>query len=59
MGTILNTEWEAVPFYRYTIRTSDAGFAGTSANLPTGAGQTQFQSRRCNIPSPKVVLKAT
>ena len=41
MGTILNTEWEAVPFYRYTNQNfQTAGFAGTDANMPTGAGQT-------------------
>ena len=61
MGTILNTEWEAVPFYRYTNQNfQTAGFAGTDANMPTGAGQTQFHNVGVAIfPSPKVVLKAT
>jgi len=61
LGTILNSEWEAVPFYRYTRENlQTAGFAGTDANLPTGAGQLQFHSAGIAIfPSPKLVLKAT
>jgi hypothetical protein len=61
MGTIINTEWEAVPFYRYTNQNfQTAGFAGTDANMPTGAGQTQFHNIGVAIfPSPKIVLKAT
>ena len=61
MGTIIGTEWEAVPFYRYTNQNfQTAGFAGTDANMPTGAGQTQFHNVGVAIfPSPKVVLKAT
>ena len=61
LGTILNSEWEAVPFYRYTrenLQTS--GFAGTDLNEPTGAGQLQFHNAGVAIfPSPKLVLKAT
>jgi hypothetical protein len=61
MGTILNSEWEAVPFYRYTYENlQTGGFAGTDANLPTGAGQRQFHTVGLAIfPSPKLVLKAT
>jgi hypothetical protein len=61
MGTILNTEWEAVPFYRYTYQNfQTAGFAGTDANMPTGSGQMQFHNVGIAVfPSPKVVLKAT
>jgi hypothetical protein len=61
MGTILNTEWEAVPYYRYTNQNfQTAGFAGTDANMPTGAGQTQFHNIGVAVfPSPKIVLKAT
>jgi len=61
LGTILNSEWEAVPFYRYTRENlQTAGFAGTDANLPTGAGQLQFHSAGIAIfPSSKLVLKAT
>jgi len=61
MGTILNSEWEAVPFYRYTYENlQTAGYAGTDLNLPTGAGQRTFHTAGFAIfPSPKVVLKAT
>src|SRR5262249_33957263 len=60
MGTIINSEWEAVPFYRYTIENlQTAGFAGSDINAPTGAGQLQFHTAGVAIfPSPKVVLKA-
>ena len=61
LGTILNSEWEAVPFYRYTLQNlQTGGFAGTDANMPTGAGQTQFHTAGIALfPSPKLVLKAT
>jgi hypothetical protein len=61
MGTILNSEWEAVPFYNYTYENfQTGGFAGTDANIPTGHGQLQFHTMGVAIfPSPKVVLKAT
>src|SRR5260370_35320593 len=39
LGTILNSEWEAVPFYRYTYENlQTGGFAGTDPNMPTVAG---------------------
>jgi hypothetical protein len=61
LGTILNSDWEAVPFYRYTYENlQTGGFAGTDANIPTGAGQRQFHTAGLAIfPSPKLVLKAT
>jgi len=61
LGTILKTEWEAVPFYRYTYQNFQTnGFAGTDLNTPTGAGQTQFYTAGVAVfPSPKLVLKAT
>jgi hypothetical protein len=61
MGTILNTEWEAVPFYRYTYQNQQTGgFAGTDLNLPTGQGQQQFHTAGVAVfPSPQIVLKAT
>jgi len=61
LGTIINSEWEAVPFYRYTRQDfQTAGFAGTDDNTPTGAGQRQYHTAGVAVfPSPKVVLKAT
>jgi hypothetical protein len=61
MGTIINSEWEAVPFYRYTYQNfQTGGFAGTDLNMPTGAGQMQFHNVGVAVfPSPKLVLKAT
>jgi hypothetical protein len=61
MGTILHSEWEAVPFYRYTYQNFQTpGFAGTDLNTPTGAGQMQFHNIGVAVfPSPKIVLKAT
>jgi hypothetical protein len=61
LGTILHSEWEAVPFYRYTYENlQTGGFAGTDVNAPTGVGQLQFHNVGVAVfPSPKVVLKAT
>ncbi len=61
LGNILTTDWEAVPFYRYTFQNAQSGgFAGTDPNLPTGAGQTQFHTAGIAVfPSPQIVLKAT
>ncbi len=61
MGTILHSEWEAVPFYRYTYQNfQTAGFTGTDLNMPTGSGQMQFHNVGVAVfPSPKLVLKAT
>jgi hypothetical protein len=61
LGTVLNSDWEAVPFYRYTYENlQTGGFAGTDANLPTGQGQRQFHTLGLAVfPSPKLVMKAT
>src|SRR5579863_2144279 len=61
LGTFIGSEWEAVPFYNYTYENlQTGGFAGTDANMPTGAGQRQFHTAGVAVfPSPKVVLKAT
>ena len=61
LGTIIHSEWEAVPFYRYTYQNlQTGGFAGTDLNMPTGAGQTQFHTAGLAVfPSPNLVLKAT
>ncbi|SHN74502.1 hypothetical protein [Bradyrhizobium erythrophlei] len=60
LGTILRSEWEAVPFYNYTYENlQTGGFAGTDINSPTGAGQRQFHTAGVAVfPSPKIVLKA-
>jgi hypothetical protein len=61
LGNIMSSDWEAVPFYRYTFQNTQAGgFAGSDLNAPTGAGQTQFHNVGIAVfPSPQVVLKAT
>jgi hypothetical protein len=61
LGNILSSDWELVPFYRYTFQnTQTGGFAGTDLNAPTGAGQTQFHTAGIAVfPSPQIVLKAT
>jgi hypothetical protein len=61
LGNILSSDWEAVPFYRYTYQNAQTGgFAGTDLNMPTGAGQTQFHDVGLAVfPSPQIVLKAT
>lgn len=61
LGNIISSDWEAVPFYRYTFQnTQTGGFAGTDLNMPTGAGQTQFHNVGIAVfPSPQLVLKAT
>ncbi len=60
LGTIINSQWEAVPFYRYTVENlQTSGFAGADDNTPTGAGHLRFHTAGIALfPSPKVVLKA-
>jgi hypothetical protein len=67
LGTILSSEWKAVPFYRYTYQNfqtcaygQPGGVAQVDLCLPTGDGQTRFQDFGLAVfPSPKIVLKAT
>ena len=61
LGNILNSDWELVPFYRYTFQNfQTAGYAGTDVNAPTGAGQTRFHNAGFALfPSPQLVLKVT
>jgi hypothetical protein len=61
LGNILSSDWELVPFYRYTfLNAQTGGFAGTDLNMPTGAGQTQFHNVGIAVfPSPQLVFKAT
>jgi hypothetical protein len=59
LGFALGSEWEAVPFYRYTyMNKQTAGFAGRDANLPTGAGQQHYHTLGVAVfPTPQLVLK--
>ena len=61
LGNILSSNWELVPFYRYTFQNfQTAGYAGTDLNQPTGAGQTRFHNAGFALfPSPQIVLKVT
>jgi hypothetical protein len=67
LGTILNSEWKAVPFYRYTYQNLQSipygqitGVGGTEVSLSTGAGLRRFQDFGVAVfPSPNIVLKAT
>ena len=61
LGSFLSSDWEAVPFYRYTYQNLQTnGFAGTDLNAPTGAGQQWFHTAGVAIfPAPQIVLKAT
>jgi hypothetical protein len=59
LGPALGGDWEAVPFYRYTyMNKQTAGFAGSDANTPTGAGQQQFHTLGVAVfPTPELVFK--
>ena len=67
LGTILNSKWKAVPFYRYSYQNlqtcadgQPGGLIGIDLCLATGAGQTRFQDFGVAVfPSPNIVLKAT
>jgi hypothetical protein len=58
-GPILGSNWEAVPFYRYTYQNfQTGGFAGTDLNFPVGFGRTQFHVAGLAVyPTPELVLK--
>jgi len=58
-GPILGSNWEAVPFYRYTYQNfQTGGFAGTDLNFPVGFGRTQFHVAGIAVfPTPELVLK--
>jgi hypothetical protein len=61
LGRALGTEWEAVPFYRYTYQNlQTGGFRGSDLNGPTGSGQQQIQTMGFAVfPGKKLVLKLT
>src|SRR5262249_35450468 len=47
LGTIMNSEWKAVPFVRYTYQDfQTGGFSGTHDNMPTGARPTRLSPSR-------------
>ncbi len=61
IGTHLGSEWEAVPFYRYTYENLQThGVSGTDANTPIGAGKLQFHTAGLAVfPTRQLVLKLT
>jgi hypothetical protein len=58
-GPILGSQWEAVPFYRYTYQNfQTGGYVGTDLNFPTGSGKMQFHDVGIAVyPTPELVLK--
>jgi Phosphate-selective porin O and P len=59
MGTILGSEWEAVPFYRYTRQNlQTGGVFGIDPNGSTGSGDMTFHDVGIAVfPNPSLVLK--
>jgi hypothetical protein len=59
MGTILGSEWEAVPFYRYTRQNlQTGGLFGIDPNGATGSGDMTFHDVGIAVfPNPSLVLK--
>jgi hypothetical protein len=59
LGTILGSEWEAVPFYRYTRQNlQTGGVFGIDPDGSTGSGDMTFHDFGIAVfPSPNLVLK--
>jgi hypothetical protein len=59
LGNILGSDWEAVPFYRYTRQNlQTAGLFGTDPNNPEGHGdQTYHHVGVAVFPNPSLVFK--
>jgi hypothetical protein len=59
LGTILGSEWEAVPFYRYTRQNlQTGGVFGIDPNGTEGHGDMQFHDVGIAVfPNPSLVLK--
>ncbi len=59
MGTVLGSEWEAVPFYRYTRQNlQTGGLFGIDPNGATGSGDMTFHDVGVAVfPNPSLVLK--
>ena len=61
LGHALGTEWELVPFYRFTYQNlQTGGYRGSDLNSPTGSGQQWIQTTGFAVfPGKKLVLKLT
>ena len=59
LGNILGSDWEAVPFYRYTRQNLQTrGMFGIDPNNPTGSGdQTYHHVGLAVFPNPSLVFK--
>jgi hypothetical protein len=59
IGNILGSDWEAVPFYRYTHQNLQTGaIFGIDPNNPTGHGDTTFHDVGIALfPNPSLVFK--
>jgi hypothetical protein len=59
LGNILGSDWEAVPFYRYTRQNlQTAGLFGTDPNNPEGHGDQTFHHVGLAVfPNPSLVFK--
>jgi hypothetical protein len=59
LGNILGSDWEAVPFYRYTRQNlQTASIFGTDPNNPTGSGDQTFHDLGVAVfPNPSLVFK--
>jgi hypothetical protein len=59
MGNILGSDWEAVPFYRYTHQNLQTGaIFGIDPNNPSGHGDTTFHDIGIAVfPNPSLVFK--
>ena len=59
LGNILGSDWEAVPFYRYTRQNlQTGGMFGIDPNNPTGSGdQTYHHVGLAVFPNPSLVFK--
>jgi hypothetical protein len=59
LGSILGSDWEAVPFYRYTRQNlQTGGVFGIDPNNPTGSGDMTFHDVGIAVfPNPSLVLK--
>jgi hypothetical protein len=59
LGTIIGSDWEAVPFYRFTYQNlQTAGFAGTDTAFMGGHGQQTFHDVGIALfPTPSLVMK--